>query len=140
MSWLEWFKHWVANHDLLHSNNVLATTTKEFVYQFREIDTEIEFDCYFLFMFKADLNDPDRKYKRVVRVPYMKYRYSKDEDEFLVQDRILHLLTKYIVYGKDFMNVAKILTGDATLNWQDPVEEQKTLKDIIDEEIRPKDS
>jgi len=124
IKWLEWFKDFVAAHHVLTiSNEVLANTTREFEYDFLTVqgDTgEMGFDSRFVFKFKG--ND------RVVTVPFVRIRSAEISTFY---DTVLSTLTRYIIYGKEFMGVANILCGNAVINWQAPKGEQYTLKDLI---------
>jgi hypothetical protein len=129
LTYFEWFSRYIENHDLQHSNPVLATTTKHFKYHFissNADDEEMEFSSKFVFNFKFT--------DRVVEVPFVRIRAHKD----LIYKIALDSFTRYMMYGKDFLDIAKILTGNAVLNWQEPKEQQYTLKDIIEKEHGPK--
>ena len=129
LAWLEWFKDYIPRHDLIHSNPVLATTTKHFEYSFTptsDDNDEIDFSSKFVFKFKH--------VDKVVEVPFVRVRADID----IIYSVSLETFTRYMMYGKDFLDIGKILTGNAVLNWQEPKEQQYTLRDIIEKEHGPK--
>lgn len=128
VKWLDWFKDYIARHDSYVTNPVTAVINKSFEYSFvpTSNEGEMEFNSKFIFTFKF--------VDKVVEVTFTRVRAPKD----IIYSTALDSFTRYMMYGKDFMDIGKILTGNAVLNWQAPVEEQHTLKDIIKEVHGPK--
>jgi hypothetical protein len=147
LAWLEWFKGWVAMHDICHSNSVLATTTKRFEYSFDEFYDNrgvsscsddrpncIGFRCNFLFNFKFTDREVNYLYAKY-RNEYSSYEVMKeDEDRFY--GYVLSRLMTQITYGKGDFNLATMFAGNADTSWMFNGHGQlprKTLRDIINE-------
>ena len=130
LSWLEWFKEFVSNHDIVHSSLVLATTNKEYIYHIYTTHDEIVFESKFVFTYKANK-------KKTISIPHLVLKYTLDQEEYMYK-QILERIVRQMIYGKDFASIANILTGNAVINWQSNKEDQYTLKDILEKEYGPK--